>query len=307
MGDKLWRFTGRLGGFESESACRIKALYFPLANERLMSSISPDLHGDIKTGQDSFLLTPASRIDLVNLRSSRNFWIRTDRGEAWSATGVSKDIDAMRRDRFRLRAGPLWHEITRANPDIGLEAVTLSFVPASGAPLEVMRVTISNISRRKIAFVPIAAIPIYGRGADNLRDHRHVTSLLQRPKAHRLGVMTRPTLAFDETGHRPNSRIYFVLGTCDAGARGASQARGPQYVYPTEEVFCGDGGDLEAPESVLKGILPPRGRVEGEEPMGGLRFRRVELEPGGKAFYTVLMGIAGSVPEMEAGGIRRPG
>ena len=30
-----------------------------------MSSITPDLHGDIKSGQNAFLLEPVSRIDLT--------------------------------------------------------------------------------------------------------------------------------------------------------------------------------------------------------------------------------------------------
>lgn len=297
MGNRLWSFTDSFGTFESRTACGIKALYFPLTNERLMSSVSPDLHGDIKTGQESFLLAPTSRIDLVNLRSSRNFWILSENGKAWSATGVSKDIKQIESDDFRLRAGLLWHEITRRNGAAGLEATALSFVPVSGSPVEILRVTLSNISRRKIRIVPIAAIPIYGRGANNLRDHRHVTSLLQRPRIHRLGVVTRPTLAFDEAGHRPNKNIYFVLGWSD---HGRGRLSGPQYIYPTEEVFCGDGGDLEAPESVLRNTLPPGERIEGEEPMGGLRFNKIELDPGERAFYTVIMGISEQPREIES-------
>src|SRR3989338_4810294 len=73
--EKLWEFTDNLGSFMSESADKIKSLYLPLCNETLMSSISPGLRGDIKSGQDSFLLQPVSRIDLVNLKSSRNFWV----------------------------------------------------------------------------------------------------------------------------------------------------------------------------------------------------------------------------------------
>ena len=292
MGNDLWRFTDSFGTFESKKADRIKALYFPLANERLMSSISPDLHGDIKTGQESFLLVPASRIDLLNLRSSRNFWVRSGRSKAWSVTGVSKDLRQTASDDVTVRAGLLWHEVTRRNRAMGLEASVLSFVPWGGESVEVMRVTITNISPRTIEFTPTAAIPIYGRGANNLRDHRHVTSLLQRPKIHRFGVTTKPTLAFDEAGHRPNSDIYFVLGWDE-------RRRGPEYIYPTEEIFCGDGGDLEAPEAILKDMQPPKGRIVGEEPMGGLRFRKTKLKPGEFAFYTVVMGISARESEIE--------
>src|SRR3989338_1467505 len=105
MANKLWKFTDNLGSFESENAGQIKSLYFPLCNEQLMSSVSPDLHGDIKTGQNSFLLTPVSRIDLTNSKSSRNFWLYINNDKIWSATGVSKNLSQINRDKFNLQAG----------------------------------------------------------------------------------------------------------------------------------------------------------------------------------------------------------
>ena len=70
-----------------------------------------------------------------------------------------------------------------------------------------MQVTLTNIGQRaRSPLTPTAAIPLYGRSADNLRDHRHVTSLLHRIRAVRHGVLVRPTLSFDERGHRPNAR-----------------------------------------------------------------------------------------------------
>ncbi len=285
MADRLWNFIDDLGTFESLSAKDIKALYFPLANEKLMSSITPDLHGDIKTGQGAFLLTPVSRIDLINSRSSRNFWICTGKSPAWSATGVSKDAKQVRDDRFALRSGLLWHEITRENKKIGLSAEILSFVPVSGEPVEIMRVTVKNTGSRKVSFVPTAAIPIYGRGANNIRDHRHVTSLLQRPSCHKFGVTTKPTLSFDEALHKPNKVTYFVLGWDE-------DFRPPQYLYPTQEIFCGDGGDLEAPQSVLENKRPEKGKMWGVEPMGALRFAEKLLSPGRTHSYIIVMGIA---------------
>lgn len=245
MDEKLWRFTDDCGSFESNSADKLKTLYFPLANERLISSITPDLHGDIKSGQKHFLLAPVSRIDLVNSRSSRNFWVYINKDKVWSATGVSKDSGQLKGDKFKLEAGLLWHKVTRQNKGIGLRAEILSFVPSSGEPVEIMQVTFTNISSRKIEFIPTAAIPIYGRGADSLRDHRHVTSLLQRVAVNKFGVRVKPTLSFDEAGHRPNDKIYFVLGC-------GRNAVFPQYIYPTQEGFTGDAGDLEAPESIYK-------------------------------------------------------
>ena len=292
MEEKLWKFIDDSGAFESSAANKIKTLYFPLANETIMSSITPDLHGDIKTSHDSFLLTPSSRIDLVNLRSTRNFWIYTGKDRVWSITGVSKNLEQIKNDRFLLRAGLLWHEVTRENRGIGLKAKTLSFVPMTGEPIELMQVTITNITSGTIKYIPTAAIPMYAKGADNIRDHRHVTSLLHRITLHKFGVVTKPTLAFDESGHRLNKAIYFVLGWDDKFSP-------PQYLYPTEEMFCGDEGDLEAPASVLNNI-PSKGEdIEGEEPMGALRFREHALAPGRSRSYIIVMGIVEKRPELD--------
>ncbi len=300
MENNLWKWTDNFGSFESYSADKIKSLYFPLCNDALMSSISPDLHGDIKSNQNSFLLTPVSRIDLTDSRASRNFWVYLEKNKIWSATGVSKDLKQIESDQFKLEAGLLWHKISRENKKIGLKVEILSFVPAigepsvslasrrsrgsQGEPVEIMQVTITNISQEKIEFTPIAAIPIYGRGAGNIRDHRHVTSLLQRVTLHKFGVVARPTLIFDETGHRPNKTNYFVFGYEDGFTP-------PEYIYPTQEMFCGDDGDLEAPASVLKNILPVRGDAQGKEAFGALRFARHALLPGKSVVYVVLMGI----------------
>ena len=249
MGEPLWKFIDNHGTFASIEADMVKSLYFPLANEALMSSISPDLHGDIKAGQNAFLLTPVSRIDLADSRSSRNFWIYIDKNKVWSATGVSKDLAQIKEDEFRLSAGLLWQKIARVNKKIGLKAEILSFVPATGEPVEVMQVTITNISSRKITFIPTAAIPMYCRGANNIRDHRQVTSLLQRITRDKYGVISKPTLSFDEAGHTPNKNFYFVVG-CD------EKSRPPRHIYPTQEMFCGEAGDLEAPECVLENLVP---------------------------------------------------
>ncbi len=285
MKDKLWEFNKDAGEFRSSLVNRIKTLYLPLCNDSIMSSISPDMHGDIKSSLDAFLLTPVSRVDLVDSRSSRNFWVYTNKGKIWSACGVSKDLRQIESDKFNLEAGLLWQKIMRSNSNIGLKADILSFVPASAEPVEIMQVTFTNISGRKIEFIPFAAIPIYGRNAGNLRDHRHVTSLLQRISRHKYGILVKPTLSFDESRHKPNNNIYFVLGWSE-------NSSAPQYIYPTQEMFCGEPGDLEAPNSVINNILPEKkAHIQGKEAMGALRFRNTALRPGKACSYIIVMGI----------------
>ncbi len=281
-----YKFTDSSGSFTFHSADKIKTLYLPLGNERLMSSISPDLRGDIKSGQDSFLLPPVSRIDLSSSKNSRNFWIYIDKNKIWSITKGKED-------EFNLDAGLLWQKVTREDKKLGLRVEILSFVPSAGEPVEIMQVKITNISGKKVKFIPSAAIPIYARGANNIRDHRQVTSLLQRVILHKYGVISKPTLSFDEAGHRPNKNYYFVLGW-------DNQGRAPQYLYPTQEMFCQDSGDLEAPESVLKNILPAKESIQGKEAMGGLRFTQAVLDPKKSYTYTVVMGITRGLKDINS-------
>lgn len=288
---KLWRFVDNLGTFEFPAADKIRSLYFPLANETLMSSLTPDLHGDIKSGQNSFLLEPVWRINLISSRASRNFWVYVNPDKIWSACGVSKNLKQIKADCFNLEAGFLWHKITRENKAIGLKAEIISFIPASGEPVEIMQIRLTNISHKKIRFIPTAAIPLYARSANNIRDHRQVTSLLQRITLKRCGVISKPTLVFDEAGHQPNKEYYFVLGVDGKG-------EAPAYLYPTQEMFCKEEGDLEAPETILNNLLPDQRPIQGKEPMGALRFREIALSPGKTAAYIILIGITQDAQEI---------
>ena len=290
--EKLFKFTDNCGSFTSKAAIGLKSLYFPLGNETLFSSISPDLHGDIKTGQDYFLMPPVSRIDLILSKASRNFWVYINENKIWSATGVSKDLGHLKEEKVTIDAGLLWHKVTRENKKLGLRAEILSFVPATGEPVEIMQVNLTNISRKSLNFIPTAAIPIYARSATTIRDHRHVTSLLSRVTLNKFGVIVKPALLFDEAGHEQNKASYFVLGFDHS-------SKGPRYIYPTQEMFCGESGDLEAPESILKNILPTDIPIQGKESMGALRFAKLNLAAQKSTSYMVVMGITGHQGEIK--------
>jgi cellobiose phosphorylase len=281
----LWKFIDEDGSFVSLDADKIKSLYFPLCNSHpTMSSITPDLHGDLKTGNNSFLLEPVSRIDLSNSKSSRNLWIYINPEKSWSATGVSKDLRAIKEDKFGLKAGFLWHAAIRENMRMGLRAEVTSFIPSSGEAVEIMLVEITNISNANIKFTPTAAIPVYARSSDNLRDHRHVSSLLNRICVEASGVIVTPTLLFDESGHRKNHNSYFVFGIDSSG-------KGPKQIYPSQECFTGDGSDLEAPDAILKDIPPNKKSFQGKEAMAGLKFSPLTLKPRQSSSYIIVMGV----------------
>lgn len=287
MKKNLWKFSNKEGDFVSRTADRVKTLYLPLCNGfPLMSSITPDLHGDIKTSFNSFLLEPVSRHSLIDSKASRNFWIYLNSRSIWSATGVSRGLPPPEQDKYSLEAGMFWQKTSRCNERVGLKAEITSFVPAGGEPVEIMLVEITNISSRSMEFIPTAAVPLYARSAANLHDHRQVTSLLVRVKESPDGITVVPTLSFNESGHARNTVSYFVFGRDD-------RSKGPEYIYATQEEFTGEDSDLEAPAAVFKNILPDKRRPrQGKEPMAGLRFRPRRLKKNERCSFIVVMGIS---------------
>jgi cellobiose phosphorylase len=143
-----------------------------------------------------------------------------------------------------LQAGFLWHSVHRGHPQSGLQASVVNFVPVGEDAVEMMQVTLSNQGDEPLDLVPIAAIPIFARSADNFRDHRHVTSLLHRTTCHPYGVLVKPSMSFDERGHQINRVTYAVLGVDGEG-------NPPGSLTPLVEDFIGEGGCLAWPEAVV--------------------------------------------------------
>ncbi|MBN1259375.1 MAG: cellobiose phosphorylase, partial [Anaerolineae bacterium] len=284
-----WHFTGASGTFTLENPDAISYLYFPLVNASgMISVITPRLHGDAKTGQHTFLTPPVSVEDLHNSRAARNFWIRTAGGEVWSATGNSAAQLAAPEgeETVLLEAGFLWHQVTRTHTGLGLRAAITSFVPPNDDQVELMQATLTNAGAHPVTFTPTAAIPLYGRSADNIRDHRHVTSLLHRIRTHQHGVLVRPTLSFDERGHRPNTNTYAALGAEEDGSP-------PIAFFPVVEDFIGEGGALDWPKAIVTGDAGVKAgyALDGYEALGGLRFGEITLAPGESHTYIIILAL----------------
>ncbi len=289
-----WRFADDEGTFALEDPHKTNYLYFPLVNEAgMISVVTPLLHGDVKTGQNTFATAPVSVEDLHNTRSARNFWVYIHGVGPWSATGNSApQIAQMFTDdaeSVTLEAGFLWQRIIRENARLGLRAEITTLVPPSADAVELMQVTLTNTGDAPLTLTPTAAIPLYGRSADNLRDHRHVTSLLHRIRTNAHGVLVRPTLSFDERGHLPNTVTYGVLGAEDNGDA-------PVCFYPVVEDFIGEGGTLEWPQAIVapeqaRPSVPAGTAVDGYEAIGALRFQDIELEPGRAKSYVLITAI----------------
>ena len=280
-------FTDKDGSFTLNNANGKTGLYFPLASEKgLKSAISPTLKGDLKIDQNSFLLEPASIEDLSERRGGRNFWILRAGHTPWSVTGASVWQMAEGKEETVVNAKIMRHGISRISSDGEISASVETFIPWDSTE-EIHICTIENTGDRPLTFEFVSAVPIYGRSADNIRDHRHVTSLLTSIYVNQRGVCVKPTLSFDERGHKLNDRIYYVEGFDEFG-------EAPAFFYPEIADFVGEGGNLEMPMTLLKGEtgVNPGYETAGGEAMGAFGFKPCTLEPGESTVYITIAGTA---------------
>ncbi len=284
-----WHFVDDRGTFRLEGADRTRYLYFPLVGEGTpFASVTPGMAGDHTAGHDRFLLPPTSVEALHEDRYRRAVWLRIDGHEPWAADGGSAPQRAARfsgAESATVTAGPLWHRVARTHAASGVETELTSFVPPEGG-VEALHVSARNGGTAPVEFDVTVAIPVYGRSAEALRDHRHVTSLLNRAEHVEHGVVVRPTMIFDERGHRRGDMASFVYGR-DA------EGRAPVLVRSSLNAFTGERGDLDWPAAIVApaeaGTSEP---VPGDEVIAALTFARVTLAPSEGRTWTVAMGLA---------------
>jgi len=288
---KQYQFLDDCGTFRMEQPENLSYLYFPIAGEQgIKGVLTPNLGGDSKIGQNQFILQPVSAEELHNNKSTRNFWVGLSDEAMWSATGASAESQSKKftkeQEESVLEAGMMWHKISRKSAQYGLSSEVLSFVPVSSHNVEIMKVTIKNEGSEAKTIQPVAAIPLYGRSADNIRDHKHVTSLLHRILTTESGVMVTPTLSFDERGHQVNDTTYFVNGAEGNGAK-------PVGFYPVVEKFIGEGGSFERPLAVLKNYetVQTGVQIDGYEAIGAIRYADTTLAAGESKNYIVVIGM----------------
>ncbi len=295
-----YRFIDGNGTFELKNADRMSYLYFPVASPSgMMGAVTPELGGDLKTSQNTFLLEPVSSDNLHNNRSSRNFWLLADRDgkrELLSLTGNSagqhaaKAANAEDADDVTVYGGLLYQKIVRDIKKAGLRSEITTFVPAdTDVKAEITRVDITNSGSGDIKIIPTLAVPIYGRSADNIRDHRNVTSMLGRVIVTEYGVADDPTLTFDERGHRRNKITYGVF-TADVTD---SKTVAPHSFCLLVEDYIGEGGTFDAPSFPATGLPSSTkgARADGFEAIAAARFDPRDLKAGQTASYIFVLAL----------------
>ncbi|UCD15824.1 MAG: cellobiose phosphorylase [Candidatus Omnitrophota bacterium] len=271
----LYKFIDNKGTFIVKNPHKYMG-YFPLTdcNGQLLSSISPNLGGDIKKDNDHFLTPPASVEDVrSNLLCRRDFFIKTDK----ETIRLSKPCNDT------LEAGLLYHKLIKETTSLRIEV--LNFIPYTIAA-EIMWVKVTNKSANPIKITPTSFIPLYGRAEKNLRDHRHVSSLLNRVSLNKYGIFLKPTMIFNEKGHKLNKTTYFVLGFQDNNIPALGQ-------FPTLDYFCGER-DLISPDAIEKEVAPVTKKepdFDGKECCGAFRFKDTQLKKNQSANYFIVMGM----------------
>lgn len=261
------------GSFSLEHADLLSYLYFPLANTSGMkSAITPKFGGDAKIDQNHFLLQPVTNEDYHSSLMNRNMYFRINDKFTWSVTGNTPH-QTLHKDTVTVKGDFLIHEVTRTNEQF--EVSIESFVPTNQTYQELHRITFHNNGKESLMIKPVIGIPLYARSADNIRDHRHVTSLLNRGVIYQNGLINQPTFSFDERGHNLNQTNYGVFVSNN------NKLEVINY-WPILEEFIGEGESLLDPlvvKSNQQSTHQVTDVVSGYELLGGFEFERVVLQP----------------------------
>ena len=282
---QFFNFIDEKATFVSTQASGMSTIYAPLCgadSTGLKSAISAGLSGDIKIDRFHYVTKPVSREDLRY--PVRNFFTYIKGKGTFALASLEPQ------DKGIISIGQLWHKLVRTHKKAGLSFTAVNFIPSSNETLELMRVTVKNISKKPVTFTPTAAVPIFGRSLANKHDHEHVTALLNRVEQFPEGVLVEPTMAFNEEGHKEISAVYFVFGADDKNTALAG-------TFPTVDVFYGNAGNMYAPQAVIANEKPAAlsaAQMQGKEVVGALRFKDVTLKPGKEKDFIIAIGTATS-------------
>lgn len=249
--------------------------YFPMFNLKGMrSSITPYFGGDLKLDYHHYALEPTTEVDLYNNIFSRNVIFDIE-GKFYFLNGQT---GLQQHDRLVYETDLLYQKVTRTSNRFSIE--TTSYV-ALNENLELHEIFFTNISKKAFSLQVTTAIPIYARSADNLRDHRQVTSLLNQVESVDHGILVKPTLSFDERGHIQNETIYSVFAHSD-------DLKVKGYILTLDDFI--QGGSLHFPKG-LNQVVPAGTKVDGYEAMGAIQFEKLTIAPNQTIKFIFSIGI----------------
>jgi cellobiose phosphorylase len=276
--------------FVLNKATNFSYLYFPLTNNvGFKSSITPNGNGDIAIDYHHYALLPVTQEDLSNSDYGRNIWFTINQTLPINTLGNSV-AQLTNPDNVDVEAGFLYHKTVRTSKLYNI--TTTTFIP-NDKWMELSLVEFKNVTNETITLQINTAIPIYGRSPDHIRDHRHVTSLLNRAIIHPYGIINQPTYQFDESGHKPNQYCYGVF-------MNSSDVQIKQF-WPILEEFVGEGGRLSYPKTVYQqqnNTYKIGDIVCGFEVIGAMETNEIEVTPNQVVSFVIGIGIGKDVEEL---------
>lgn len=288
-----WEFTpANDGSFTVPHADHLPVLYFPLMNSYGMKSyVTPDLKGDMAASFHKYLTAATVTEELHRNSSGRNFWITTKGQVPWSATGNSVYQKAQQwtgqHDEYTATGQFGAFTTRRQNKKTGIETAITVFVPETNDFVELVKITVKNTGKQPVTFVGTYAIPVFGRSADNFRDHRQVTTMFQENYIEKHGVRIKPRIEHDEKGHTVNNTNYVVLGFDNEGNK-------PSDIWIRVHDFIGEGGSLDNPQAVFENTAAPvltEAQANASEAIGAFRFDEITLKAGQTTDFVIAHGI----------------
>ncbi len=289
----LWTYLqDQEGSFTAEQADQTSRLFFPLMNESGMKcSVTPELKGDISVSFAHYLMPPVVTEDLSRTNNSRYVWFNFEGAVPWAINGLSPDQQALKwsdhPEEHRILAKPGEFTLIRKHHSLPIEAEISLFVPHSRDQVELWKVKLRNTGSEDIRYTPFVAVPLFGRHADNIRDHRQVTSMFQYTTRLDHGVRLKPSIVHDEHGHRINEFSYFAMTFKSDGTQ-------PDRVWTRMQDFIGEGGSMQNPQAVFQNLPEPELADEarhGVDAIAAMSFRQETLAAGEEEEFFVLLGL----------------
>ncbi|MDZ7743167.1 MAG: cellobiose phosphorylase [Bacteroidota bacterium] len=286
----LWKFSEeRNAKFLAPYAGYVSRLYFPLMNQAGMKSyITPELKGDVCLSFNQYLTAPLVTEEIHRNNVARNFWIISAGLSPWSLSGISANQMSE-----KWADNPEYHEVEgrpgifivrRRNHALNILAESTVFVPANNDPVEIMIVKLSNEGDEAVRFKAAYSLPLFGRSADNLRDHRQVTTMFQQAKILDAGIGIKPSIKHNEAGHQINTTEYSVFAFDQEGNPAKDQ-------WVLMKDFVGEGGSILNPEALARDIPAPdynKNDINGQEAVAAFRWDERSLSPGESVTFALL-------------------
>lgn len=249
--------------------------YFPLFNANgFKSTITPNLLGDIKLNYNHYVTEPISEIGLYESLGRHVIMLVDNNHYYLSGKGIYQQ-----EDKVLVTYGSIYQLVERQNKKHIIKIKT--FIPHEDN-VELSEIKYQNITSEVQKLKVITAPMLYGRSLDNLFDHRHVTSLLNRGKVIEGGVLLKPTLSFDERGHILNDKRYYFLTN--------SNKLEIDGYYPLYDDFI-DGGTMLHPQGLNK-KYQVGDKVSGYETLGGVCYKEITLNPEEEITFYMAFGIS---------------